>query len=211
MNSEPILVRDPEDGEWTAISPDAVFWTGWCNDEAFARDQYRRRHFENHSFRAYYDHSWYSRIRNLFDAELAKRNATSNQQQSTSTNKKEIPMNKCDYTHAVKDGLAQATADEVGEALLDVASDILGQRVEQFASTPQGRELMKALMAVLLLEVLPHVPALPIPAEQVQRGARLQVQTATMRLVQPHVAKLRELGTRLAGAVQEQKKEEGNE
>lgn len=90
----------------------------------------------------------------------------------------------------IKDGATQAATDELSEVLLRVFDRMLGGKAPDFFETPVGRELAKGFIAAAVMTASDHFD-LPVSKEAVRKCAKLQVQTATMRILQPHIGELR--------------------
>lgn len=93
---------------------------------------------------------------------------------------------------SITTGVKQAATDEAGEALVDLFTQLVGD--PEWVNTKERREVAKGLMGAALI-VLSDNLDLPVDTTAVREAASLQVQTATMRLLGPHMAKLREAAT----------------
>jgi len=100
---------------------------------------------------------------------------------------------------AVGMGMQLAAANEAGEILVDLASELFSdnQMAQLMLKHPDGRELAKMLMAMLLQTGAEQTNLLPNP-EAISHICKLQLTQSTSTLVAPRMKKVRRHLTKLA-------------
>jgi len=91
-------------------------------------------------------------------------------------------------------GVKLAAVDQAGEVMLDVAKQ-LSKSVPILADmleSPDGRELAKLLVALMLHSTATYAPGIVPKHEFVKRVAELQMTTATFKLLGPRLGELRQ-------------------
>lgn len=92
----------------------------------------------------------------------------------------------------VVEGAKQAATNEASEILADLGKKLLGNH--PFLNTPQGKELSKVVVALLIAEVAPKT-GIDINLHPL---AKLQVQTCVMNLLSEHMGIITDAVKRLA-------------
>lgn len=100
---------------------------------------------------------------------------------------------------AVGMGMQLAAANEAGEILVDLASELFSDNLmaQAMLKHPDGRELAKMLMAMLLQTGAEQTNMLPNP-EAISHICKLQLTQSTSTLVAPRLKKVRRHLTKLA-------------
>lgn len=123
-------------------------------------------------------------------AQLTQPMETKMSEESKKTTKSKIMDQGKDIGSAMLDGLAEATVEEAGDILLDMAKELFeGEALLQiFLATPDGRELVKGLMALVLDSVAVHTS---IPkAGALRKLARYQYRSSARRVGGPRIKKV---------------------
>jgi len=104
-----------------------------------------------------------------------------------------------DITDAVGLGLKLAAANEAGEIFVDLAKEMFADSpmVQVALQSPDGKELAKFLMAVLLQTGAEHTNLLP-HSDAIATVCKLQMAASTKELVGPRMNKMRKHLTKLA-------------
>lgn len=91
---------------------------------------------------------------------------------------------------AVKRGASTAAVDEIGEELVDIATEVLpSDMVATLASSPEGRSVLKGGMALVLLHLSGTETLADYPG--VESACTLELEAVSRDLVQPRLKKLR--------------------
>ena len=98
--------------------------------------------------------------------------------------------------NSVKKGAEQATVNQTSELLFGVFRSMMGDNVPDFFNTDLGKELAKSFVAFGIMGMSEHLN-LPASSEVVSECAQLQIQTSSMRILEPHIEKLKEAGLAL--------------
>jgi hypothetical protein len=97
-------------------------------------------------------------------------------------------------------GAGLAAVHEAGELMLDTARHFAKDipAIETLLASPDGKEIIKLVMAVGLHTVATQTDVLP-KSHLVAKVAELQVTSASMQLIGPRLVKVRKLAAALAG------------
>lgn len=161
--------------------------TGWHSDNAFTIFENLR--FLDHEYNRTFFHSHnYSKLMTLDSCVWINPKEDDVTPGSLPTSRKrwkEREMKELQdmFTKGVKQGVKQGVTDEVGELFLDIAKNVAGENNSLFNSDT-GRELGKAMAAVAVFFV---VDTISDNTKMIKECAQLQIQTASMRLLQPNL------------------------
>lgn len=163
--------------------------TGWHSDNAFTifenlrflDHEYNRTFFHSHNYSKLMtpDSCVWINPKGLRTPESSSRSVLS----QMSSKEREMKELQDMFTKGVKQGVKQGVTDEVGELFLDIAKNVAGENNSLFNSDT-GRELGKAMAAVAVFFV---VDTISDNTKMIKECAQLQIQTASMRLLQPNL------------------------
>jgi ssDNA-binding Zn-finger/Zn-ribbon topoisomerase 1 len=125
-------------------------------------------------------------------------------QEKTMTLKEKLVDQGKGIGEAIMDGLAEATVEEAGDVLLDIAKDFFEDEAlfAVLVASPDGRELLKSVAAFIVDSLAVHTsipkgPALRTLARYQYRSSARRVGGPRIGKVMRKIAKLVELGERL--------------
>lgn len=133
------------------------------------------------------------------DGTIARGDALDAQEETPPTRKARVKGQAKEIGSAMGLGVALAGANEAGEILVDLAKDALGDvpTMQAILEHPDGRELVKVLMAIIVHTGASQTNAIP-KAELVKAACNAQITAASFTLLAPRLKQLRKHFVKLA-------------
>ena len=102
---------------------------------------------------------------------------------------------KSELISGIKKGTKQAAANQASELLFEIFKSLMGDKMPDFFNTDAGKELAKGFVAFATIGVVEHLDVLEDDEDEdnekyenmIVEYAQLQVQTATMKILEPHL------------------------